>query len=158
MSNEPGEEVGVEATRVAVPVTGTLPDGGTFEGRIIDPDVSYQSATDRLRIGGALAGTATRSGGATERVRQEFRTQLSVSQQRRRCEILDLDIGRIHLDLLGLVVNIAPIHINVFAVPGAGNLLGNLLCALVGLLDDLRGPDLANFLEGLLGALFPSEV
>ena len=78
-------------------------------------------------------------------------------QRREECEILDLDIGRINLDLLGLVVNIAPIHLNVTAVPGAGNLLGNLLCALVGLLDDLRGPDLADFLEGLLGALFPGE-
>ena len=158
MSSEPGEEVGVEATRVAVPVTGTLSDGGTFEGRVINPDVSYQPALDRLRISGILAGTATQNDGTTERVRQEFRTQLSVSQQRRRCEILDLDIGRIHLDLLGLVVNIAPIHINVTAVPGAGNLLGNLLCALVGLLDDLRGPDLANFLDGLLGTLFSGEV
>jgi hypothetical protein len=158
MSSEPGEEVGVEATRVAVPVTGTLSDGGTFEGRVINPDVSYESATDTLLISGILAGRATQSDGTVERVRQEFRTQLSVSQQQDECEILDLDIGRIHLDLLGLVVNIAPIHINVTAVPGAGNLLGNLLCALVGLLDDLRGPDLANFLEGLLGALFPSEV
>jgi hypothetical protein len=43
-------------------------------------------------------------------------------------------------------------------VPGPGNLLGNLLCALVGLLDDLRGPDLANFLDNLLGTLFASEV
>ena len=158
MSSEPGEEVGVEATRVAVPVTGTLSDGGTFQGRIINPDVSYRAAVDKLFIGGILAGTATQNDGTTERLRQEFGTQLRVSQQRRRCEILDLDIGRIHLDLLGLVVNIAPIHINVTAVRGAGNLLGNLLCALVGLLDDLRGPDLANFLEGLLGALFPSEV
>ena len=74
MGSERGEEVGTEATRVAVPVTGTLSDGGTFEGRVINPDVSYQSATDRLRIGGILAGTATRSGGATESVRQEFRT------------------------------------------------------------------------------------
>jgi len=159
MSSERGEEEAVEATRVVVPVTGTLSDGGTFEGRVINPDVSYQAALDRLRISGILAGTATPSGGGTtETVRQEFRTQLSVSQRRRECEILDLDIGRIHLDLLGLVVNIAPIHINVTAVRGAGNLLGNLLCALVGLLDNLRGPDLANFLEGLLGALFPREV
>src|SRR5918995_6704465 len=157
MSSERGEEVGAEATRVVVPVTGTLSDGGTFEGRVINPDVSYQSATDRLRIGGILTGTATLIDGATESVREEFRTQLSVTQQRRRCEILDLDIGRIHLDLLGLVVNIAPIHINVTAVRGAGNLLGNLLCALVGLLDDLSGPDLADFLDGLLGALFTRE-
>ena len=159
MSSEPGEEVGVEATRVVVPVTGRLSDGGTFEGRVINPDVSYRAAIDRLFISGVLAGTATRLNGTAETVRQGFGTRLSVSQQQQEeCEILDLDIGRIHLDLLGLVVNIAPIHINVTAVPGAGNLLGNLLCALVGLLDDLKGPDLANFLDDLLGTLFSTEV
>ena len=158
MSSEPGEEVGVEATRDVVPVTGRLSDGGSFEGRVINPDVSYRAAIDRLFISGVLAGTATRLDGTTETVRQGFGTRLSVSQQQEECEILDLDIGRIHLDLLGLVVNIAPIHINVTAVPGAGNLLGNLLCALVGLLDDLRGPDLANFLDDLLGTLFSTEV
>src|SRR5215208_5734954 len=124
MSSEPGVEVGLEATMVAVPLTGTLSDGGTFQCSVINPDVSYRAAVDKLFINGNLAGTATQNDGTTERVRQEFRTQLSVSQQRRECEILDLDIGRIHLDLLGLVVNIAPIHINVTAVPGAGNLLG----------------------------------
>lgn len=153
----PGSAGAQVPTRVVVPVTGTLSDGGTFEGRIINPDVSYESATDTLLISGLLRGRATQSDGTTERIRQEFTTRLSVSQQQEECEILDLDIGRINLDLLGLVVNIAPIHINVTAVPGAGNLLGNLLCALVGLLDDLSGPDLADFLDGLLGALFTRE-
>ena len=40
-------------------------------------------------------------------------------------------------NLLGLVVNIPnPIVLNVTAVPGAGNLLGNLLCAVTHLLDN----------------------
>ena len=41
-----------------------------------------------------------------------------------------------HLDVLGLVVDISPIHIDVTAVPGGG-LLGDLLCSLANLLDDL---------------------
>jgi hypothetical protein len=53
-----------------------------------------------------------------------------------------------------LVVNIAPIHIDVTAVPGAGNLLGNLLCAIAGLLDQTNGTDLATFLNNLLAKLF----
>jgi hypothetical protein len=144
-------------TRVVVPVTGTLSDGGTFTGRVINPDVSYRPVSDTFRMSGTLVGRATLRDGTTEQVRKVFDTRLRVSQQAESCEILDLDIGRINLDLLGLVVNIAPIHINVTAVPGAGNLLGNLLCALVGLLDDLSGPDLADFLDGLLGALFTRE-
>lgn len=37
--------------------------------------------------------------------------------------------------MLGLVVNIEPISIDITAAPGAGNLLGNLLCAVAGLLE-----------------------
>jgi hypothetical protein len=51
------------------------------------------------------------------------------------CSILDLDIGAIHLDLLGLVVDLAPIHLDIRGETGPGRLLGNLLCALAGLLD-----------------------
>jgi hypothetical protein len=51
------------------------------------------------------------------------------------CNILILDIGTIHLDLLGLNVDLAPVHLAITAVSGAGNLLGNLLCALTHLLD-----------------------
>jgi hypothetical protein len=51
------------------------------------------------------------------------------------CQILNLDIGAIHLDLLGLVVDLAPVHLDITAVSGSGNLLGNLLCAVTHLLD-----------------------
>jgi hypothetical protein len=51
------------------------------------------------------------------------------------CEILDLVLGPIRLDLLGLVVRTNRINVRIDAVPGPGNLLGNLLCAITGLLD-----------------------
>jgi hypothetical protein len=51
------------------------------------------------------------------------------------CEILDLVLGPINLDLLGLVVRTNRINVRIDAVPGPGNLLGNLLCAITGLLD-----------------------
>ena len=53
--------------------------------------------------------------------------------------MLDLSLAPLDLDLLGLVVHLDNVHLNITAVPGAGNLLGNLLCAVVGLLDPL-GP------------------
>jgi hypothetical protein len=56
------------------------------------------------------------------------------------CDILTLDIGAIHLDLLGLVVDLAPVNLDITAVSGPGNLLGNLLCAVAGLLDPGPGP------------------
>ena len=57
-------------------------------------------------------------------------------QQGQTCDLLTLLIpGGIFLDLLGLQLIIAPIAVLLNAVSGAGNLLGNLLCAVAGLLD-----------------------
>jgi hypothetical protein len=52
-----------------------------------------------------------------------------------RCDILNLDLGPLNLNVLGLVVDLQQVVLDVFAETGAGNLLGNLLCAIVGLLD-----------------------
>jgi hypothetical protein len=41
----------------------------------------------------------------------------------------------LNLNLLGLVVTLNQVHLNITAVPGAGALLGNLLCAVVNLLN-----------------------
>ena len=51
------------------------------------------------------------------------------------CEILNLVLGPITLDLLGLVVRTNQINVRIDAVPGQGNLLGNLLCAVTNLLN-----------------------
>jgi hypothetical protein len=51
------------------------------------------------------------------------------------CEILHLELGPLDLDLLGLVVHLDQVVLDLSAQPGPGNLLGNLLCAIVGLLD-----------------------
>ena len=62
------------------------------------------------------------------------------------CDILNLVLGPLDLNILGLQINLDVVRLDITAVPGAGNLLGNLLCAVVGLLDG--GP-----LAGLLGQL-----
>ena len=62
------------------------------------------------------------------------------------CTILELDIGAIRLELLGLVIDIAPIAIDITAIPGAG-LLGDLLCALAGLLSGINLGNLLNILD-----------
>lgn len=70
------------------------------------------------------------------------------------CPILHLDLGPLNLDLLGLQVHLNQVVLDVTAVPGPGNLLGNLLCAVAGLLDgvDLAGV-LGRLLQGLIDAL-----
>lgn len=61
------------------------------------------------------------------------------------CDILHLDLAPLDLDLLGLQVHLSRVVLDIVAVSGAGNLLGNLLCAVTGLLD--------GGLNGLLGRL-----
>ena len=70
------------------------------------------------------------------------------------CPILHLDLGPLDLNLLGLHVHLNEVILNVEAIPGPGNLLGNLLCAIAGLLDgvDLSGV-LGNLLQNLIDAL-----
>jgi hypothetical protein len=78
------------------------------------------------------------------------------------CQVLDLVINPITLNLLGLVVHTDTIHLNITAVPGAGNLLGNLLCGILGILNPpaggtggLTAGGLAQLLNAILGALLP---
>jgi hypothetical protein len=61
------------------------------------------------------------------------------------CAILSLVLGPLHLDVLGLVVDLNRVVMNIVGHTGAGKLLGNLLCALVGILDG--GVVLARFLS-----------
>src|SRR5437763_38941 len=45
------------------------------------------------------------------------------------CQVLDLVLGPLHLDLLGLIVDLNQIHLQITADP-AGGILGSLLCSL----------------------------
>ena len=51
------------------------------------------------------------------------------------CDVLNLVLAPLHLDLLGLVVDLNQVVLDLTAQPGASNLLGNLLCSVLGLLD-----------------------
>ena len=63
------------------------------------------------------------------------------------CPILNLSLGPINLDLLGLNVDTSPICLDITAVPGSGALLGNLLCGIANLLNG--GLSLGDVLAGL---------
>lgn len=62
------------------------------------------------------------------------------------CPILDLQLGPIHLSVLGLNVDTSPICLEITATEGGG-LLGDLLCSIANLLND--GTSLADVLAGL---------
>jgi hypothetical protein len=58
-------------------------------------------------------------------------------------------LGPINLNLLGLRVATNDIHLLIEAIPGAGNLVGNLLCAVTNLLNPSANTPLAQLVQVL---------
>ena len=74
------------------------------------------------------------------------------------CSILHLELGPLNLNLLGLQVELddcagGPVVVDITAETGPGNLLGNLLCELLGSGDLGLGATLQNLLNQILGLL-----
>jgi hypothetical protein len=127
-----------------LPVTGTLA-GQPFAGAI--SDLTVRTVGGVLQLTGTITGTGLAGG-------TPFTTTIQQIQIPEGCQILDLVLGPLQLDLLGLVITLDTVHLNITAVPGAGNLLGNLLCAIAGLLDNSGPLDaIAALLNRLLTAL-----
>jgi hypothetical protein len=53
----------------------------------------------------------------------------AVAAQAPTCDVLDLVLGPLDLDLLGLIVQLKRVHLTIDAIPGGG-VLGNLFCGL----------------------------
>jgi hypothetical protein len=121
-----------------MPVTGQTEDGKSFKGTYAIE--RFRTARGRLVSIGTLRGRLD-GRRVTER-RASMPAVLSSDAEAAQvppipdaCEILNLVLGPINLDLLGLVVRTNRINVRIDAVPGEGNLLGNLLCAITGILD-----------------------
>ena len=69
------------------------------------------------------------------------------------CDILHLVLGPLHLNLLGLVIDLNQVVLDITGETGPGNLLGNLLCALTGILDGGNTNAIVNLLNQILGIL-----
>jgi len=73
--------------------------------------------------------------------------------QQATCTILDLELGPLDLNLLGLRIQLSEIDLLITAERGPGNLLGNLLCAIANLFNSptLNLNLLTNLLNQILG-------
>ena len=159
-----GAGVASAATRTApaaVPLTKTLKltgatkSGKKFNGRFkLDRFIAKGGKTYALgTVTGRLAGKKVTKHNVRLPVAQN--TGSAAAAQVTSCQILDLVINPITLNLLGLVVHTDTIHLNITAVTGPTNLLGNLLCGLLGIIQPPTGgtPLTAGQLAGILNAL-----
>ena len=135
----------------SLPVVGTLATGGTFTGTLTN--LQFVNQNGALAVAGNLTGTLTNAVGTVLGTVTNVPVTLPITgaQATGSCQILDLVLGPLDLNLLGLVVHLDTVHLNITAQRGPGNLLGNLLCAVAGLLDNTGGGNLANLLNKLLG-------
>ena len=139
---------------VGIPITGTLPGGGTFRGTFDVTRFAVQNG--RLVAVGQLSGTLRDAAGDVIGTVTDVVARLPVAlQEGRTCRILFLVLGPLDLNLLGLRVQLNRVRLRITAEQGPGNLLGNLLCAIAGLLDNPNAPldTLALLLNRVLRAL-----
>lgn len=134
-----------------LPLAGTLPSGGTFTGTL--SNLHFVNLHGTLGLAGSLTGTLTNAAGTVLGTVTDVPITLPVggAQAAGACTILNLTLGPLDLNLLGLMVHLDQVHLVISAQPGPGNLLGNLLCGLAHALDNTSGGGLANLLNRLLG-------
>ena len=136
------------------PVSGSVANAagavvGNFSGTMNVTKFGFNEATHELLVTGMLTGTVTYLDATIPplSINQEVTTTATLKKgdvasagsiyhlAQATCGILLLDLGPLHLDLLGLVIDLNEVILDITAQTGANNLLGNLLCALTGLFD-----------------------
>ncbi|HUP28789.1 MAG TPA: hypothetical protein VM122_01355 [Usitatibacter sp.] len=134
--------------------------GGTFAGTL--RITNFAVVNNALVAVGTVAGTVVNATNGASSVVRTVTIPVITSPTRAAapsaaavsCEILHLELGPLDLDLLGLVVHLDRVVLDLTAVPGAGNLLGNLLCAVVNLLNGGGAlTQIAGLLNQILGLL-----
>ena len=111
---------------------GQLVTVGTVEGTMRKNGKTRRVSKSGVRLPATVAGAAS---GAQASQQQPPPDPLPPLPPGRSCSVLSLDLGPINLNLLGLVVRTNEIQLRIDAVQGPGNLLGNLLCAITGILN-----------------------
>jgi len=135
------------APALSIPIVGSSADGGSFVGTFtLSKFVATATGVDAV---GTLTGTVTSATGVVGTIVKNITLPVVIGEAS--CDILHLDLGPLHLNLLGLEIDLSRIVLDITAQTGAGKLLGNLLCAVAGLLDNPSG--LSKVLNDILAAL-----
>jgi hypothetical protein len=150
---------------LVIPVQATSLDQGSFLGQL--EITRFAREADGVVAVGVLTGTLTDETGAVTGIVRTIKlpvvfpgTSSAVTTAaagevviQQTCDVLNLVLGPLHLNLLGLIIDLNEVHLDITADP-AGGLLGGLLCALAGLLGGAGPiPGLLNQIVGLLNQI-----
>lgn len=113
--------------KVTLDITGQ-PHGGVL-GSLFCRLARAKVATARVSAARALTAQVRRHRGQVLRFSANLSPQSSARASSATCPVLDLIVGPLNLQLLGLVVDLQKVHLNVTATRGGGA-LGDLFCKL----------------------------
>ena len=129
-----------------------IPGVGTFTGTLTTS--SFTLVNGVISAVGTVTGSVTNSAGQVLATVTNQAVTIPLTGFSGTCTILTLHTGAINLSLLGLNISLSPIDLVITATAAPGNLLGNLLCAVVHLLDSNGSlTALTSLLNQILGAI-----
>jgi hypothetical protein len=122
----------------SIPITGKATNGKAFTGHF--------NVTQFVARGGKAYAVGTLTGKLGNKTVKKTNLAIPVSMgsgsisplsahAAATCQILNLVLGPLHLNLLGLHVDLNQVVLNITGVTGTGQLLGNLLCGVANLLN-----------------------
>jgi hypothetical protein len=129
-----------------LPVTGTGTNGEVFTGTL--QSTGFAATGNELSLEGLLSGTLRDASGNSQTV-SDTPVSLPVAFPSVTCPVLHLVLGPLDLNLLGLTIHLNQVVLDVTALGAPGNLLGNLLCAIVNLLNGTGTGNLSQLIAQL---------
>lgn len=130
-------------------VRGVLSRGSRTLGSAIAGEVTWPVA---VRVGGQVfASGAVRTPGTPMPVAwsPDARSEFGLLRVQEACQVVDLALGPVNVDVLGVQIALSPVTFNLSGVTGTP--LGDLVCAVSDLLGNVAG--LVNLLNSVLGLL-----
>jgi hypothetical protein len=132
---------------LTLPVTGTASDGSNVTGALTVHKFASQNGK-LVALGTLVAAVTDPTTGTVQQVATPVVVPVATVDPS--CNILALTLGPLHLNLLGLVVDLNQVNLTITGQTGSGNLLGNLLCSVANLLN---GPGLSGALQQIVNLL-----
>lgn len=120
----------VNLSKVVLTITGIKsgqPNGGVLGSLFCSLASTKLGSAKRAKAARELSADLQRH--KLFRFKVSLHPQATTAQKGGTCPVLDLILGPLHLNLLGLVVDLNQVHLDVTATQGGG-VLGNLFCSL----------------------------